>query len=126
MNEDKFTYTYSAPTEQERKEIESIRRTYAGEKKQKTSIERLRELDGKVKNPANIISLCFGIIGTLIFGLGLTLVLEWAIWIWGIVLMIIGIIPIAIAYPVYKAIITKQKSKYGKEILEISEELLNQ
>ena len=126
MNEEKFTYTYSAPTEAERREIESIRRTYANEDKPKTSIERLRELDNKVKNPAMIVSLCLGVVGVMIFGLGLTLILEWSIWLWGIMLMVVGSVPMAIAYPMYKHILKKQKAKYGKEILEISEQLLKQ
>ena len=46
---EKFNYTYSAPTETERKEIENIKKRYetpTGESK----FERLRRLDAKVKN----------------------------------------------------------------------------
>ena len=54
------------------------------------------------------------------------MILEWNIWIWGIVLMAIGIVPMAIAYPVYKFSLNKGKAKYGEEILRLSEELLNE
>jgi hypothetical protein len=123
---DKFSYKYIAPTEEERKEIDSIRRQYALQEKEETKLERLRRLDALVKNTAIIWSLVLGVLGTLIFGLGLTMILEWQILPWGIVLMVVGSVPIAIAYPVYKTVLKKYKNRYGEEILRISEELLNE
>ena len=121
-----FNFKYTAPSQEERKEIDSIRRQYAPQEKTETKLERLRRLDGLVKNTAIIWSLCLGVVGILIFGLGLTMILEWNIWLWGIVLMVIGSVPMAIAYPVYKLALNKGKSKYGDEILRLSEELLNE
>ncbi len=121
-----FNFKYSAPTENERKEIDSIRRQYAPQEKTETKLERLRRLDGLVKNTAIIWSLCLGVVGILTFGLGLTMILEWSIWRWGIVLMVVGTPLIAIAYPVYKLALNKGKAKYGEEILRLSEELLNE
>ena len=122
---DKFSYKYIAPTEEERKEIDSIRRQYAPQEKEETKLERLRRLDALVKKTAIIWSLVLGVLGTLIFGLGLTMILEWQILPWGIVLMVIGSVPIAIAYPVYKWVLKKYKNRFGEEILRLSEELLN-
>ena len=121
-----FNFKYTAPTEEERKEIDSIRRQYAPQEHVESKMERLRRLDSLVKNTATIWSLVLGVVGMLIFGLGLTMILEWGIWLWGIVLMIIGSAPMAIAYPVYKLALNKGKAKYGDEILRISEELLNE
>ena len=121
-----FNFKYTAPTEEERKEIDSIRRQYAPQEKTETKLERLRRLDGHVKNTAIIWSLVLGVVGTLVLGLGLTMILEWSIWLWGIVLMVIGSVPMAIAYPVYKSALNKGKAKYGDEILRLSEELLNE
>ena len=121
-----FNFRYTAPTEEERKEIDSIRRQYAPQEKTETKLERLRRLDALVKNTAVIWSLVFGVIGCLIFGLGLTMVLEWNILLWGIVLMVIGSVPMAIAYPIYNKLLKKGKAKYGDEILRLSEELLNE
>ena len=121
-----FNFRYTAPTEEERKEIDSIRRQYAPQEKTETKLERLRRLDGLVKNTAIIWSLGLGVVGTLVLGLGLTMILEWSIWLWGIVLMVIGSVPMAIAYPVYKLALNKGKAKYGEEILRLSEELLNE
>ena len=123
---ERFNFKYTAPTEEERKEIDSIRRQYSPQEQTESKMERLRRLDSLVKNTAIIWSLVFGVLGALIFGLGLTMILEWSIWLWGIVLMVIGSIPISIAYPVYKFTLNKGKAKYGEEILRLSEELLNE
>lgn len=123
----KFEFSYSAPSEAERREIASIRRQYEPQSEKKESkIERLRRLDAHVRNSANAISLVFGIVGILVFGLGLTMMLEWAIYIWGVVVCIVGAIPTALAYPVYKGTLRKNKKKYGEEILALSEELLKE
>ena len=121
-----FNFRYTAPTEEERKEIDSIRRQYSPQEQTETKLERLRRLDSLVKNTAVVWSLIFGIIGCLVFGLGLTMVLEWNILLWGIVLMVIGSVPMAIAYPIYNKLLKKGKAKYGDEILRLSEELLNE
>ena len=121
-----FHFKYTVPTEEERKEIDSIRRQYVPQEKTETKMERIRRLNSLVKNTARIWSLCLGIIGALCFGLGLAMILEWSIWLWGIVLMGLGSIPIAIAYPVYKVVLKKYKNRYGEEIVRLSEELLNE
>ena len=121
-----FNFKYTAPSQEERKEIDSIRRQYAPQEKTDTKLERLRRLDGLVKNTAIIWSLVLGVVGTLVFGLGLTMILEWSIWFWGVALMVVGSVPMALAYPVYKFALNKGKAKYGDEILRLSEELLNE
>ena len=121
-----FNFKYTAPSLEERKEIDSIRRQYSPQQKTETKLERLRRLDSLVKNTAVIWSLIFGIVGCLIFGLGLTMILEWEILIWGIVVMVVGSVPMAIAYPLYKQVLNKGKETYGDEILSLSEELLNE
>ena len=121
-----FNYKYTAPTKEERQEIDSIRRQYAPQEQTETKIQRLRRLDSLVKNTSTIWALCLGIVGCLIFGLGLTMVLEWEIILWGVALMLVGSIPMIIAYPVYKRVLNKYKGRYGEEILHLSEELLNE
>ena len=123
--DEQFNYKYSAPTEEERKQIESIKKQYVnGGKVEKSPFERLKCLHEKVNGRATCVSLLFGIIGCLVFGLGLTMILEWNILAWGIVLMIIGIGPMCYAYPAYNKALKKGKEKYGEEIIRLSEELL--
>ncbi len=120
-----FEYTYYAPTEKERQEAEHIRRIYLSEKKT-DKLSRMRELDKKVKTPPLIWSWSLGIIGTLIFGGGLAVIMEFDKLIIGSVLGLVGLIPIAIAYPVYKKILEKGKKKYGAEILTLADEILKE
>lgn len=123
---EKFEYKYSAPTQKERKEVDSIRNQYLPKEEVMTNIDRLKELDKKVKNPPLITSLTFGIVGTLIFGLGLTCILEWNIMMFGIILMIIGGVVLGVAYPIYTKLLNKLKCKYGPTIIELSNQILNE
>lgn len=124
--DDKFTYNYSAPTKEERREIQDIRRRYeTKENDSESKLEKLRRLDKKVKNLPTVLSLCLGIGGTLVFGLGLTMVLEWQKLVFGVVVMLVGGVLAALANVVYKFLFTKNKQKYGEEILRLSEDLLN-
>ena len=119
-----FSYRYSAPTQEERKEIEDIRKRYMDEEKTQTPVERLRALDNRVRNTATAVGVSVGVVGTLIFGGGLALVLETAYTLWGIVLSAVGAVPTALAYPLYKTTLAKQKRKYGAEIVKLTDELL--
>ena len=123
----KFEYTYAAPSETERKEIESIRRQYEDRKDTPESkLERLRKLDSFVKNSATCLSLILGVVGLLTFGLGLTMILEWAKYVWGVIVAIVGLVPLCAAYPVYLFVLKRNKKKYSAEILQLSEELLKE
>lgn len=124
MDNNKFTYTYSAPTEEERREIESIRRQYKAEPKEESKVERLRSLHSRVVGSATAISLAVGIVGTLIFGAGIAFVLEFDMITIGIILAAVGVAPISLAYPIYKRVISRGKNKYGDEIIRLSDQLL--
>lgn len=124
MNENKFEYTYSALSEEEKKKIESIAKKYRDEKAPISPLERIRKLDKKIQNTATMSALIAGIVGCLIFGGGLALVLEFKKIVIGIVLMVIGCVPMAAAYPTYNFFFQRGKKKYGEEILRLSEEIL--
>lgn len=123
-NNHDFKYNYSAPTSAERKEIESIRRSYLPEDNSVSKLSYLRKLDNKVKNYPTIISLALGIVSLLIFGLGLTMVLEFNLVIWGILVCLVGLAAMLFVYPIFLKISKFLKDKYSEEILKISEELL--
>ena len=125
-NNQKFTYTYSAPTESERREIESIRRQYKLTECTENKVDRLRSLHSKVVGAATAASLVLGVVGTLIFGTGMALALEFNMLIPGIIVAALGAVPMALAYPVHKKMIEKGKEKYGDEILRLSDELLGE
>ena len=124
--ENKFEYTYVAPTERERKEAEAIRKRHLPESETVDKLTQLKRLDEKVKRFPMVLSLSLGVVGTLIFGLGLTLILEWSMIVWGTMVAVVGMLPLALAYPAYKLSLTNRKRKYGAEILKLSEEILNE
>jgi uncharacterized membrane protein len=125
MDNKGFEYTYSAPTEAERREIARIRKQYEAKDEKQIKLERIRKLDSFVQNFSIILALVLGVMGTLIFGLGLSMVLVWDIFVFGIVVCVIGVCPMIAAYPLYVITLKKNKEKYGEEILRLSEELLN-
>ena len=122
MENKPFTYNYSAVRN---KEVESIRRKYLPEEESK--LETLKRLDYKVQSAGMIESLCFGIIGALVFGVGMCFFLEvfaGATWI-TVLFMIIGTLLMIPAYPIYKKIARKTKAELTPEILRLSEEIMN-
>ena len=122
---EKFEYKYEAPTIEERKEIDSIRRAYLPENKQMSKIDSLRYLDSKVKTIPMIRGLTLGVIGTLLFRTGLTFFLEWThLWYLGIPFALAGLVIVILTYPIYLKVLKKYKAKYGEEIIRISNELL--
>lgn len=125
MDKNKFKYTYSAPTKSEREEIEDIRKSYLPKSDNQSKLAQLKKLDGFVKNIPTIWALCLGITGVLTFGLGLAMILEWNIMVWGVLVCIIGCAPMALAYPIFLRIKDRLTKKHKEEILSLSEELLN-
>ena len=88
-----------------------------------SKIEQLQKLDKKAENSGLIISIGLGIIGTLIFGTGMSLALVWTKFMWGIVTGVVGIIMLSMAYPAYKYTTKKQRQKVTPQVLKLIEEL---
>ncbi len=126
MENKEFNYTYVAPTDEERKEIDRIRKQYLPQEQAESKIERLRRLDSRVRISPTVVSLALGVVGCLAFGLGLTMILEWTMIVWGVVVALVGSLPMGLAYPVYALLLERNKKKYGEEILRLSKELLNE
>lgn len=126
MENKEFNYTYVAPTDEERKEIDRIRKQYLPQEETESKIERLLRLDSRVRIAPTVVSLVLGVFGCLLFGLGLTMILKWSQIVWGIALAVVGNLPMGLAHPVYALLLERNKKKYGKEILRLSEELLNE
>jgi len=120
---DKFDYTYKAINENERKEVEYIKRQYQPDP-QIDGLAKLRKLHNKVNGNAMTAGLVLGVVGVLLFGGGLALVLEFAMVFFGIILCVLGVPPMAIAYPLYKKVLARGKAKYGDEIISLTEQLL--
>ena len=101
--------------------------------KQSTELDALRELDAKVKRPANVFAYVFGSISAIIMGAGMSLVMTdigsmigmESTMLPGVAIGITGMILALVNYPIYKAILAGRKKKYGGEILTLSEKIIN-
>lgn len=116
-----FSFTYSA---KEQEEVKKIRQKYLP--KEDDKMEQLRRLDRSVIKKGTEISIAVGIIGSLLLGLGMCCVMVWmGRWfVPGIIIGIIGIIILALAYPLYGRTIKKEREKIAPEILRLTEELI--
>ena len=110
---------------------EKIRTQYM--EKKSSELDTLRELDAKVKRPANVFAYTFGSISAIIMGGGMSLIMtdiasKFGIGadplIPGIVIGVVGMAMALVNYPIYKGILESRKKKYGPEILELSERII--
>ena len=126
-----FSYTYSA---KEQAQLKKIRDKYTPPTETEDKMTRLRRLDASVTQTAQIAALVFGIIGTLILGLGMSLCMtdlgkilepysDMAMVI-GILVGVVGGILASLAYPIYNAIVKVKRKKLAPEILRLTDELM--
>ena len=123
MNENAFSYTYSAACNQE---VLNIRKKYLP--REETKLEELKRLDSLVQNSGVTESLCAGIGGCLVFGLGLCLAMEvigHMIWL-GVILGLIGTTGMLAAFPVYRKFFNRAKAQHAPRILELAAQLSGQ
>ena len=126
-----FTYTYSA---KEQAELKRIRDKYTKPTEVEDKMDRLRRLDASVTNTAQVVALVFGVIGTLILGLGMSLIMTDlakalgisgdAVMVIGIIVGIVGGILASLAYPIYNVIIKAKRKKLAPEIIRLTDELM--
>ena len=98
-----------------------------------SELDALRELDAKVKRPANVFAYTFGSLSAIIMGAGMSLVMTdigaiigiASAMIPGIVIGVVGLGMALLTYPMYKWILNSRKKKYGNEILTLSEQIIN-
>lgn len=118
-----FNYKYSA---KENKEIQEIRNHYIPQSESK--LEELKRLDSCVQSSGMVQSLSTGLLGILIFGLGLCLAMQILgngafFMILGLLLAIVGSIAMFAAYPIYRTVYEKTKAELTPRILELASEL---
>lgn len=124
-----FQYTYSA---KEQEEIKNIRKKYAAPEEDK--MEQLRKLDRSVGQKATTASLIAGIVGALVLGTGMSLAMtdlgtvfgmsQMVALVVGIIIGLVGMVPVALAYPLYNKVLKQERERIAPEILRLSEELM--
>ena len=113
--------------------VQKIRTQYT--EKENTKLDKLTQLDRKVKKPANIFGYVFGSISALIMGSGMSLVMTdlaenfgefikaYNMFI-GIVLGVAGIVLAGIAHPIYNRLVKKEREKIAPQIISLTDELM--
>lgn len=115
--------------------VQKIRTQYT--EKEHSQLDSLKELDAKVKRPANVFAYVFGTIGALVLGTGMCFAMNvieagtyFGITIGsnmmapGIVIGLIGILMVCINYPIYKSILSSRRKKYANEVIELSNKIM--
>lgn len=110
--------------------VQKIRTQYT--EKEHTQLDALKELDKKVKRPANVFAYIFGSIGAIIMGSGMSLVMTEIgsslgianPMVPGIVIGIIGMLMAIANYPIFKRILNSRRKKYSNEIIALSDKIM--
>lgn len=97
-------------------------------KKETSKVMALKKLDNKVKLFPRIFTYTFGVISSLVLGVGMCLAMrvigEGEIMFGlGIIIGLIGIVGVSINYPIYKKILNSRKEKYAFDIIELAKEI---
>ena len=106
---------------------ESIAKDYAP--KDTSKIVALKKLDRKAKSKANIFGYTFGVVMTLVLGVGMCLAMgvigggTVAMMVLGIVIGVIGIIGVSVNYPIYNKLLEGGKKQYASDILRLAKEI---
>ena len=117
-----FNYTYSA---KQQEEIRNIRKRYLPQEPEENKMEQLRRLDQSATKKGTVVSLIVGILGCLLLGVGMCCTMVWMeqFFIPGIVIGVMGIVAVAVSYPLYIRITKKEREKIAPQILKLTEEL---
>lgn len=110
--------------------VQKIRTQYT--EKEHTQLDALRELDRKVKRPANVFAYIFGVLSAIIMGCGMSLVMTdigvtlgmTDAMVPGIIIGVIGMLMAIINYPIYKGIMNSRKNKYADRIMKLSDKIM--
>ena len=122
MENNSFEYTYCAERQQE---IEAIRNKYLP--KEEDKMEQLRRLHSIPTQKAQAASIAIGVLGALILGTGMSLCmteLGAALEHFAMVIGVLGLIMVALAYPLFNYVLKKERKRIAPEILRLSDELL--
>ena len=111
--------------------VQKIRTQYT--EKQHTGIDQLKELDAKVKRPANVFAYIFGSIGAIVMGGGMSLVMTDIAetvgiadpMLYGIIIGLVGMFMAIINYPIYKGILGARRKKFADKIIALSDKIMN-
>ncbi len=97
--------------------------------KEERRVVALKKLDSRAKRPANVFAYTFGVIMTLVLGVGMCLSMKvigsgsrlfTAL---GIVVGLIGIAGVSVNYAIYKRLLEHSKKQYSADILALANQI---
>lgn len=97
--------------------------------KDTSKVVALKKLDQRAKLPASIAAYSIGIIAALLLGVGMCLTMgvlgdgSGPLFVFGILVGIIGIAGICVNYPLYKKLLANGKQKYAADIMQLANEI---
>lgn len=116
--ENRATYRYTA---EEQRENDELLRKYA-HGRSGDHLEELREIDRRVTRRATMWSVLIGVGGTLVFGVGLTLVLTFNLMLPSIVIGGVGIAVMAAMPAFYGELLRREREKAAPHIRALTGE----
>lgn len=116
-----FSYQYSA---RQNREVESIRKKYLP--RQVSKLDRLKALDRRVQTAGKLPALVIGVVGCLIFGIGMCFGLDVFAGAdrLSVLFCLLGAAVMSPAYPVYRHIAKKTRAELTPQILSLSDEIM--
>ena len=110
--------------------VEKIRTQYI--EKESTELDILRELDAKVKRPANVFAYVFGSVSAIVMGTGMSLIMTDIgttlgmkdAMLPGVIIGVVGMVAAIINYPIYKGILGSRRKKYADQIISLSNKIM--
>lgn len=123
LKNETFKYEYSS---EKIKEAEDIASKYVP--KEDDKLTQIKKLDAAVERKAAIKAVTIGVIGALIMGAGMSIVMEASasFFVAGIVVGLIGMAVMAVAFPIHKRTLKKEREAVAAQILALSQEIKNE
>lgn len=106
---------------------EKIASEYAPKETRK--VVALKKLDNRAKRPANVFAYTFGVMMSLLLGVGMCLSMKvigdgsTLYTVLGIVVGVIGIVGVSVNYAIYRKLLENSKKKYSADIIALANQI---
>lgn len=106
---------------------EKIASEYAPKETRK--VVALKKLDNRAKRPANIFAFTFGVMMSLLLGVGMCLSMKvigdgsTLYTVLGVVVGVIGIVGVSVNYAIYRKLLENSKKKYSSDIIALANQI---
>lgn len=106
---------------------EKIASEYAPKETRK--VVALKKLDSRAKRPANVFAYTFGVMMSLLLGVGMCLSMKvigngsTLYTVLGVVVGVIGIVGVSVNYAIYRKLLDNSKKKYSADIIALANQI---